>query len=363
MFTASQKKTLALLVFIIAVVLGLVMWQPKTEPSTKFAGVRLTAAKSSVHALGRLEPRGTVVRVSPPSGNDGACISELKVSEGTEVKAGQVLAVLDTFERRRCALMEAEANSVAAIAKLSQIEAGTKRGDIAAAQASRDLANEQMRVTKRELDRAQKLLASNSVSEEEFDSRRWAFERASHDVHRFQGMLDSAQEIRATDVAAQRAMIAVAEAAIATAKSNLEATRVLAPLDSRVLKIHSWPGEKPSDKGLCDVGCVTSMQAVAEVYEGDIAFIELGQRTRILIETLGKQLDGTVVEIGQMVARKVVLTNDPVSDTDARVVEVRIDIAPHQMQAVSRLSNARIQVHFPLGTQSTIQADKAGDRE
>ena len=353
--TLHKPTILTFLGFLIAAALGWVWWQARTAPSTQPTTVNFAKAKSSVHALGRLEPRGTVVRVSPPSGNEGACISELKVTEGADVTAGQVLAILDTYERRRCALLEAEANAVAAIAKLSQIEAGTKRGDIAAAQASRDLANEQMNFSKRELTRAEKLLSSKSVSQEEFESRRWAFERASHELHRFQGMLESAQEIRVTDIAAQRAMVSVAEAAIATAKSNLEATRVLAPLDARVLKIHAWQGEKTSEKGLCDVGCVSNMQAVAEVYEGDLAFIELGQPAKILVETLDTQLKGVVVEIGHMVARKVILTNDPVSDTDARVIEVRVDIATEQIKEIARLSNARVQVQFFLGVEPQLK--------
>lgn len=76
-----------------------------------------------------------MVRVSTPSGNEGACIAELKVVEGSDVVVGQVLAMLDTFERRPCAVAEAEANAASALAKLDQIQAGMKSGEIAAAQA------------------------------------------------------------------------------------------------------------------------------------------------------------------------------------------------------------------------------------
>jgi len=361
---ASYRRTKVLLSIGVTFAAGIAfgVWQ-FSQPKSKAVAETTPKTVSSVHALGRLEPRGTVVRVSTPSGNEGACIVELKVVEGSDVVAGQVLATLDTFERRRCAVTEAEANATSARAKLAQIQAGMKLGEIAAAQASRDSANEHMRVLKRELDRAQKLFGSNAISEEEIDSRRWAYERGVHELHRFDGMLESAKEIRATDVVAQSTLVTAAEAAIATAVSNLDATRVLAPLDSRVLKIHAWPGEKPNDQGLCDVGCVHKMQAVAEVYEGDIALIAIGHRAKILLETSGKELDGTVVEIGQMVARKVVLTNDPVSDTDARVVEVRVDISPDQIQEVARLSNARVQVHFTNPNDPSTLVKLASHRE
>jgi len=84
-------------------------------------------------------------------------------------------------------------------------------------------------VAKRELDRAQKLYGSKAISEEEFDGRHWAYERGAHELHRFEGMLESVKEIRVTDVEAQRAFVTAADAAVATAVSNLDATRVLAP--------------------------------------------------------------------------------------------------------------------------------------
>ena len=42
------------------------------------------------------------------------------------------------------------------------------------------------------------------------------------------------------------------------------------------------------------------------------------------------------------------LTNDPVSDTDARVVEVRVDLDAAHLERVARLSNARVEISFCL---------------
>jgi HlyD family secretion protein len=49
----------------------------------------------SISALGRLEPEDGIYRLAGPSGI-GSVISELRVDEGTAVKRGQVIAVLDT---------------------------------------------------------------------------------------------------------------------------------------------------------------------------------------------------------------------------------------------------------------------------
>lgn len=56
-----------------------------------------------------------------------------------------------------------------------------------------------------------------------------------------------------------------------------------------------------------------------------------------------------------LVARKVVLTNDPVSDTDARIVEVRIQLDPEHLEYVARLSNSRVEVGIRLMESKAIQ--------
>jgi HlyD family secretion protein len=58
------------------------------------------------------------------------------------------------------------------------------------------------------------------------------------------------------------------------------------------------------------------------------------------------------------VARKSVLTNDPVSDTDARVVEVRVTLAPQSAARVVRLANARVEVTIDITEPSPAQPDR-----
>lgn len=89
-----------------------------------------TATVEHVHALGRLEPAGTVLRLSPPSGNEGARVERLLVSEGDDVPAGCVVATLDNADRRKAALAEAEARLDAAKARLDQTRAVQRRGTL-----------------------------------------------------------------------------------------------------------------------------------------------------------------------------------------------------------------------------------------
>lgn len=65
-------------------------------------------AQSVVSSLGRIEPSGGVVRLSGPSGI-GSVIMELRVEEGQQVAAGEVIAVLDSYPVRKAELDQREA--------------------------------------------------------------------------------------------------------------------------------------------------------------------------------------------------------------------------------------------------------------
>ena len=55
-------------------------------------------------------------------------------------------------------------------------------------------------------------------------------------------------------------------------------------------------------------------------------------------------LEGTVEEIGWKVGRQDVLGTDPVVDTDARVVEVKISLDHRSSAKVNRLTNLKVNV-------------------
>jgi HlyD family secretion protein len=93
------------------------------------------------------------------------------------------------------------------------------------------------------------------------------------------------------------------------------------------------------------------MEAVAEVHEADLPLVRVGQKATARLRTrVEMKLTGTVVHVGGLVGRRVVLDNDPVKDADARVVEVRIrlDSAPRGV-GVAGLSYAQVDVVIKTG--------------
>lgn len=301
-----------------------------------------------VHALGRLEPAGRLLNISARSGNEGARVDRLLVREGDDVTAGELLAVLDNESLRQAVLAEAEARWHLTQIQLEQVKAGAKEGDIAAQKLRVELQAEQKRVAERELQRARDLHAKNVLTIEELDKKKWSVDQAELEYQRAQEQLKSLSEVRDIDVRVAERNVAVAEAAVHRAQVDLQNTKIQAPTAGRILKIHAFPGEKIGDTGLLEMGDVLHMEAVAEIFEADVVFLRPGLKAIVHVDCLEDPISGEISEIGHRVARKVVLTNDPVNDTDARVVEVRIRLSPDEVDRVVRLSNARIEVSIEI---------------
>ncbi|MUG95744.1 biotin/lipoyl-binding protein [Scytonema sp. UIC 10036] len=90
----------------------------------------------TVTALGRLEPKGEVVKLSAPASAEGSRVEQLLVREGTMVQQGQLIAILDSRDRLAAALSEAQEQVRVAQANLAQVKAGAKQGEIEAQKAT-----------------------------------------------------------------------------------------------------------------------------------------------------------------------------------------------------------------------------------
>ncbi|OCQ98482.1 ABC transporter permease [Oscillatoriales cyanobacterium USR001] len=99
------------------------------------ASTPTSVAPKAVTALGRISPKGEVIKVAAPSQSEGGKIEQLRVEEGDFVREGQVIAILDSRDRLKASLEQAEKEVKFQLAELAKIKAGAKTGEIAAQQA------------------------------------------------------------------------------------------------------------------------------------------------------------------------------------------------------------------------------------
>jgi HlyD family secretion protein len=135
---------------------GTLVYGLRTFQSTQQRSVPASAVSvpqiTKVTALGRLEPRGEVIQLSAPTSAEGSRVAQLLVKQGDKVKAGQVVAILDSRDRLLASLEQAKEQVSVAQSKLAQVKAGAKSGEINAQKAtiSRIEAEQQGEITAQE---------------------------------------------------------------------------------------------------------------------------------------------------------------------------------------------------------------------
>ncbi|GBE94282.1 ABC exporter membrane fusion protein [Nostoc cycadae] len=135
----ANKKLLGLIIAATAITGGIVVYgisQFGQMGRTASQEPAVTTSLPKVTALGRLEPEAEVISLSAPLVLDGDRVQEIRVQEGDIVQAGQIVAILDSRDRLETAVLQAEKQVRVAQAKLDQVKAGAKTGEILAQQAS-----------------------------------------------------------------------------------------------------------------------------------------------------------------------------------------------------------------------------------
>lgn len=332
----------------------------------------------TVTALGRLEPKGEVIQLSAPASGQASRIEQLLVKEGDSVKIGQTIAILDNRDQRQAALEEAQEQVGVAQAKLAQIQAGAKQGEIAAQQATiarldaqrqGDISAQTATVERlqaevqnaaTEYQRYESLYREGAISASVRDNKQLILKTAQKNLQEAQAVLrrtqtisfpqlgeakanlDRIAEVRPVDVKAAQAEINRAIASVKQAKANLEQAFVKSPQNGTVLKINSRPGEIIGNSGIVEIGETNPMYAVAEVYQSDISRVKTGQRARVSSDSLPGELQGTVEWIDAQVKRQASVNTDPSENIDARIVEVHIRLDQASSQKASKFTNLQV---------------------
>lgn len=362
--------------------------QAQPEISTKIA------RSTTVVALGRLTPKGEVIKLSVPNAEDSR-VNQLLVNEGDWVKTGQVIAILQGIERRQRDLEEAlktveyyramlektqsgdakEAELAAQQANISRLEAQL-RNETAEREAAIASAQAELRQAKLTYQRNRALQQQGAVSLEDLDQAREQFEMTEATLEQRKAQLDNTvqtlqeqinqeqknlaklQEVRPVDIRVAQAELERALIAVKQKKADLEDTKVRVPLSGQILRINTRVGEQVNtQQGIVELGQTDQMYALAEVYETQIAKVHLGQRATIISEYGGfeGELHGTVEHIGLQIGKRTLSSgsSNPKTDENTRVVEVKIRIDPKDSSKVASLTNMQVRVEIDLPKDNT----------
>jgi len=274
-----KKKLVILLVIGIAV--GFFAYRYVLRPSQKYpdhlfvsGNIEVTEVQVSFKIPGRVEER--------------------LVDEGQTVRTGQIVARLDSRDlAQELAIRQAELKVAQTF--LSELLAGSRPQEIAAAQATVNAARAEFADAESNFKRLDGLRKNNLVAQQEYDSAKARYDATRSRLKESQERLKLVQEgPRKEEIEQARAKVQQAKAAEELAQIRLNYATLHSPITGVVLSKNIEPGEYVVP-GTPIVTVADLVNAWLRVYinETDLGRIKLGQKVHIMTDTYpGKVYEG-----------------------------------------------------------------------
>lgn len=247
-------------------------------------------------------------------------LETLSVKQGQTLEPEQVIATLyDKDVRTRLTLAQAEVRG--AQLALQKLEAGYRKEDIQAAQASLDEAREIQRIAKANYERS-KALPDGAISAESLDNDFSTFKKAGAVSARLDAELAKMKAgYRTEDIAVAKAGLAAAQSRVELIQRELSYCTIKAPQSARplrVLKVLHRIGEwinAVKDPEIVSLYDPTQMQARVDVTQASIKSISAGMPAIVVTEANpDRRYSGTVLRV------------EPLAELAKNTVTVRVKI-------------------------------------
>ncbi|RCS22045.1 efflux RND transporter periplasmic adaptor subunit [Phyllobacterium salinisoli] len=228
---------IVLTVLLIGALLIVRHWaQEAPLPST--TTIRRGDIESSVLATGTLRPKRLVAIGAQATGR----ILSLKVKPGQKIKAGDVVALIDSVNQQN---------------ELNKMQATLRQNE-----ASRDENIANLELAKQDLARNQMMIGNNAVARSEYEKTA------------------ATLKVRRAQLANSEALIAASKVDVQIAETNLTYTRITAPIDGTVLATVVQEGQtvnaQQSAPTIAILGQLDEMTVEADISEADITQVHEG---------------------------------------------------------------------------------------
>jgi HlyD family secretion protein len=245
--------------------------------------------QASVSASGAVNP---VTQVSVGTQVSGQ-IKELYVDFNSEVKAGQLIALIDpeTFEYR---VRSAQADLDSTRAQVLTAQANVASSNAQVSRAKLDLAEAQ-----RDLDRQQTLVDKQFVAQSVADKARALVATLGESVK----VADAQVAVTAAQVKSAQASVAQRESSLAQARIDLARTKITSPVNGIVIKRSIEKGQTvaaslSSPELFVIAQNLQDMQVDASIDESDVGKIRTGQKATFTVDAFaGQTFEGEVRQV------------------------------------------------------------------
>ena len=286
-------KLAAIAVGVLALVGGGYWWYTQKQASSdvqyRTSKIERGSLQASVSASGAVNP---VTQVSVGTQVSGQ-IKELYVDFNVEVKAGQLIALIDpeTFEYR---VRSAQADLDSTRAQVLTAQANVASSNAQLSRAKLDLAEAQ-----RDLERQQTLVDKQFVTQSVADKARALVGNLGESVK----VAEAQMAVTNAQVKSAQASVAQRESSLAQARIDLARTKITSPVNGIVIKRSIEKGQTvaaslSSPELFVIAQNLQDMQVDASIDESDVGKIRMGQKATFTVDAFaGQTFEGEVRQV------------------------------------------------------------------
>jgi HlyD family secretion protein len=332
-------RRLILAAVVVFLILGVWWWNARPTP-VRVVRPQGRVITESIATSGEV----TGQRVTAVGAQAQGIVTELRVREGSQVRAGEILARIrnevaeaqvrqaeQALQTARAQLREAEAGArpselQAAQARVTQAQAtvAERRSQVDRARATLRQAEARLELARKDLERYRYLLSEKAVARQRVEQAETEYRVAQADVTAARESIESAEaSLRAAQAQASQAQadlqtlragprseavevarqrVRDAESALTVARQQAENYVVRAPFDGTVIEIVAELGETVGAGGVVRLVETTRPEIRVDVDELNLAQLKIGQRAVVTSPTYrNAQISAQVTEISPSV--------------------------------------------------------------
>lgn len=258
-------------------------------------------------------PTGTVSLSGDPSG--GALLTELRVAEGQKVKRDEVIAVLSNYSSSDVTVRITEAELEKFKYQRESMTTGFRVAEIAMQDIVVKTKAEEFRLKSLELARSGKTP----------DIKQIELTISQQDLLKEQAKLRMMKETLEADRAQTDIDLKITGAKLDNALTARERALVRSPVDGVIVQIYTRQGERAAG-GIVKIVDMSQLRVLADVDEVHLGRVVAGGKVEVVFRGSTTIYRGKVYRIASTVKRMQRTEPDGGSSTDARVVQVEIEL-------------------------------------
>lgn len=212
-------------------------------------------------------------------------IKEIILHEGSSVSIGDTIAIVDP-EKYELLLKQAYANKIMAEAQLRLLQAGGRKEDKKKAEEMLKQTEANFQLLKKDKERMENLLLSNSITQKQYDEVTTKFDIANSNYKVALQNVKKTKSARPEEIERAKASLLLAQTAVDLNQKTVNDCYIVAPLNGQIVNQFIEVGETASlFSSLFKITDLTDAELDIFITEKELAFIKLGQNVNIEIDS------------------------------------------------------------------------------